>query len=78
MLDYPFKLKTRTTEAASDPEEGAACLHGGVREDGGGAEEELRGVPRQVPLPRLPGATGSCPTPHKVVISCPVLLGVEL
>jgi hypothetical protein len=32
-------------EAAGDPEEGAARLHGGVREAGGRAQEELRGVP---------------------------------
>ena len=49
------------TEAAGDPEEGAARLHGGVREAGGGPEEELRGVPGQVPLPRLPRATGFIP-----------------
>jgi hypothetical protein len=42
-------------EAVGDPEEGAARLHGGVREAGGRAQEKLRGVPRQVP-----GAAGSC------------------
>jgi len=55
------------TEAAGDPEEGAARLHGGVREAGGGPEEELRGVPGQVPLSCLPRATGSIP--HHVM-SC--------
>ncbi len=45
-------------EAAGDPEEGAARLHGGVREAGSRAQEELRGVPRQVPLPGIPGAAG--------------------
>ena len=46
-------------EAAGHPEEGAARLHGGVREAGGRPQEELRGVLAQVQMPGLPRATGT-------------------